>query len=273
MVRAILIIACLLSFSACTKLSTPQPVTIREKISVVGIDTFEIEIIAGRVIILNGNGSEIEVVGSSSQPKQIVIAQKDGILKLSSLSKDEADLLTIYLPIGFSFEFYTFKASVEVQGVFDTASIRSTAGEVWMQDFDGKGVIWAGRGTVRVEEGEGSIAVISEHGDQFVDDFKGKVLMTSIMGNLEYSGWMDDDNDVELEVDHGFVRVDLPSSAGLQIIVTSTSGYVTCVGKGLVQTISGCEGGVGSGTGKLRVRTVSGNVDLWVMDLVESKDE
>jgi DUF4097 and DUF4098 domain-containing protein YvlB len=272
-VSILVIFAYSLLLSACTPLSKTELIPIQKEISFDAFDSVEIDVFTGTVTLLNGNANEVILEGVSAQPESIVINQKDGVLEITSTSEDKNDSLLIYLPASSSFELFTFSAALDIQGSFGTANIRSSSGEVSVHDFEGDGIIWAGRGSVHINGGEGSIVIISEHGNQLVERFKGNVRLTSIMGNLQYFGTINDENEVELEVDHGSVKVDLPASAQHQVEVTSTSGNVTCVGKDLVQTVSGCEGRMGAGTGTLAVRTVSGNVNLWVTNSVEGEDE
>jgi hypothetical protein len=89
--------------------------------------------------------------------------------------------------------------------------------------------------------------------------------MTTIMGTIKYSGVENAAGIVKLESDHGPVEARMPENAHFDIQVRTTSGYVTCLGTGLAQTVAGCEGVIGDGTGELDIRTVSGRVDLKVI--------
>jgi hypothetical protein len=118
---------------------------------------------------------------------------------------------------------------------------------------------------VAVLHGGGELVVIGEHGVLSVDEFDGNLLMTTIMGTINYLAAAGAHGTVSLESDHGPVEVLLPESANLDIWVNTTSGYVTCLGPKLDQTVDGCVGVIGQGMGELVVRTVSGRVDLKVL--------
>lgn len=271
--RFLWIFAVTLILSACTQIFRSEHYQIQEEISIAGLDSVSVDIDTGQVIVLNGPDGGVKLVGSSIKTEPLVVERNEGILEISSRSGDVVDTLTVFLPIGVSFKISTFSASLEIQGSYENIEVRSTAGEVWVHNFDGDAVIWAGRGDVQVQGGKGSLVIISEHGDQYVEAFTGKVSMTSIMGDLHYSAIENDENEINIEVDHGSVTVNLPSSVGQRVNITSTSGNVNCVGGELANTVSGCEGILGSGVGNLEVRTVSGDVDLWVINSVEREDD
>ena len=91
--------------------------------------------------------------------------------------------------------------------------------------------------------------------------------MSTIMGTLVYEGEAGTAGEVKLETDHGPVEVYLPADASMDVEVRTTSGDVACMAGELRQTYDGCEGSLGGGAGSLTVRTVSGRVDIRMIEV------
>jgi len=232
-----------------------------EKVSMVAIKQE-----VGTLSVRNSDNFSIEINGSITEKNNLSVEQ--GSNKITIIIEDGSarDELVVAVPDGISIEIATFKADVDIHGIFSEIRVDSTAGSIALNSTADKVQIKAGRGEIELTGESNNAVLIGEHGVISVRDFQGNVSMTSIMGTLEYYGIENDQNQVVLEVDHGPVKIFLPESANQAILVSTTSGYVTCMGDGLMQTVDGCRGQIGSGAGELKIRTVSGRVDLQVLD-------
>jgi len=219
----------------------------------------------GSLIVEGVEGSDLSYSASLAYPDSLQLTQQGEELLLALEKGSMHDEIIFHLPAEIEFSVDTFQADVEIRGPVDQLDVRSSAGTITLNGFDGQGSFWAGRGDIVVNSGSGDLVLIGEHGILSVDNFDGVLSMSTIMGTLEYYGLENDMNTVALEVDHGPVRVVLPESANQSVSVTTTSGLVTCNGPGLSQTVDGCQGQLGLGSGKLIIRTVSGRVDLRVV--------
>jgi len=177
----------------------------------------------------------------------------------------KSDIVRINLPADLTLEIQAFDVDLELVSVEGNLTIRDTAGDIILEDFQGEARLWAGRGDITVRGGSGRLIVIGEHGNLRVEDFSGPATMTTIMGKIEYAGAVGNDGDVLLEVDHGPVKAILPEESDYRIEINSASGEIICQGGNLGRTIAGCAGSTGDGNGTLRIRTVSGRIEFYIL--------
>lgn len=233
--------------------------------AVTEISEIQVELHTGRINVVGGDNQELLLNATLANPSSLIAEQRGSNLFVSLVDPVGDDKLTLQVPAGMALKIDTFTADVSLSNVPGKIEVSSVAGNIEVDTFTGNALLWAGRGDVEVLHGGGELVVIGEHGVLSVDEFDGNLLMTTIMGTINYLAAAGAHGTVFLESDHGPVEVLLPESANLDIWVNTTSGYVTCLGPKLDQTVDGCVGVIGQGMGELVVRTVSGRVDLKVI--------
>jgi len=195
------------------------------------------------------------------------------LLSIALEKAGSQDEIILRVPDGMTLNIQTFQGDVELKNLRGTVQVRSTAGRIDFQSFTGKALLWAGRGDIHVADGQGEIVLFGEHGSLSTEGFEGSLSMTTIMGALNYADPGDAHNFVQLESDHGPVEVFLARNTNSKVAVSTTSGLVTCTGEGFSKTYNGCSGIIGAGEGEITIRTVSGRVDLKVVDLKEGAQD
>jgi DUF4097 and DUF4098 domain-containing protein YvlB len=265
---------CFLTFllGGCTALPPTQNQIFERQYTAEEISEINVDLQAGQINLVGGDSTEIILNASLANLDSIIEEHQDTILNLTFPESEIGDVITFQVPLGVVLNINTFSAGVTVIDFFGQVDISSVAGDVVLDAFTGDALLWAGRGDVDILYGQGDVVVIGEHGTLSVSGFDGDVSMTTIMGTLKFLGAESANGSAFLESDHGPVEVLLPETANFDIQVNTTSGYVTCLGSELSQTVSGCEGIIGEGTESLAVRTVSGRVDLKVISAEPQED-
>lgn len=221
---------------------------------------------SGVISLYPSQDSQISSYAKLANPENLQIKQEATVLTFELEKGNRQDELELYIPDGVSLQINTYSANISADSFSGEISIRSTSGNISLDSFDGQINLWAGRGNISVLNGTGDLVLFGEHGNLSVEDFNGSVSMTTIMGTINYTATNVDKPSVHLESDHGAVKVLLTSQIGSKIEVVTTSGFITCTGAGLSQTVDGCIGTIGNGDGEISVRTVSGKVDLSVIE-------
>lgn len=224
---------------------------------------------SGTISIYPSQDPQISSYAKLANPENLQIKQKTSVLTFELEKGDRQDELELYIPDGVSLQINTYSADISANGLAGEISIRSTSGNITLDSFDGQINLWAGRGNISVLNGTGELVLFGEHGNLSVEDFNGSVSMTTIMGTINYTATNVDKPSTHLESDHGAVKVLLTDQIGAKIEVVTTSGFITCSGVGLSQTVDGCTGTIGNGDGEISIRTVSGKVDLSIIEFRE----
>jgi hypothetical protein len=126
----------------------------------------------------------------------------------------------------------------------------------------GLAVLRVNRGDVIIESSKGEFHLPGNYGLLSLTDVSGIIEASTIMGTIRYQGRVGAADQVKLETDHGPVEAWLNPDSDVTVMVGTTTGVVDCVIPGLSPDGAGCTGQMGTGEGRLQVRTVSGKVDL-----------
>jgi hypothetical protein len=180
----------------------------------------------------------------------------------ASNPRNEAIVLELTVPDGADLSIDTDQADVNLSDAAGSIRVNSVAGNVVAQTLEGDFYLRSGRGDVQAADITGRLSVVSEHGTVTIMNASGTISSNNIMGPIHFTGMPGRGDDVHFETDHGAVMVDLGSQAGLELSARSTSGLVTCRLPQLPQTVWGCAGTLGDGSGRLTIRTVSGPVTI-----------
>lgn len=234
-----------------------------------GSESIYVEIDAGTLEVSSNSEGELRVSGMLADPASLVISRSDSGIEIFHSQSQASDLVQIQVPNGSILQIKTFSADTSIENFSGDLTLNSSAGQNSITTFSGSATVWAGRGEISVTDSRGEISLISEHGAVNVERFSGELSMSTIMGSLTYSGTENDKNVVRLEADHGPVKVFLPSSANASLTASSTSGEVVCIGAGIAHTVDGCQVNPGTGAGMVRIRTVSGRIEVRIVEVQE----
>ena len=171
-------------------------------------------------------------------------------------------LVNILLPPKLKVRVETEAASIQAQGFQGALEITSTSGNITLEQMTGQLTLHSNRGNITVRESAGIVSIVGNYGALSAQDVRGDVGISTIMGNIVFSGSIAGDDTVRLETDHGSVSVNLSADSDVTLQVRSTSGEVACLLQGLASSTRTCEGQIASGNGRLSIRTVSGAVTL-----------
>ncbi len=266
MARSTLVFTLLIALvlAGCASCSAALPTASEQRFPAQDLQTISIELKAGDLSLFPAAGQEVVISASMSDPAALAAAQTNSLLTLALPASQAGDALTVQVPAGIDLTIQTFSADIHISGLGGNLEVRSTAGDITLEDFSGQALVWAGRGAVSLQGGAGAAAIIGEHGALSVSEFAGDVSMTTIMGSITYHAPQNAQGIVSLEADHGSIQAALPDSADLAIQASTTSGNVICLGAALSDTVDGCQGALGNGTGQLTIRTVSGKIQLQI---------
>jgi DUF4097 and DUF4098 domain-containing protein YvlB len=249
----------------CNSLQSGKYHPVERKYSAAGISEIQVEMQAGQLSVVGEDFQELVLSASLAKPDLFTEAKQGSMLMISLTESGNGDEVTLRIPEGVILKIDTFSADVHLTDYNGQIEISSVAGNIVLDSIVGEAWLWAGRGDVDVQNGQGDQTIIGEHGVLSVSGFDGNVSMSTIMGKLEYTAAEGVSGFTSLESDHGPVEVLMSESANFNIFVNTTSGFVTCLGADIAQTVSGCERVIGDATGILEIRTVSGRIDLKVV--------
>lgn len=170
--------------------------------------------------------------------------------------------LTVSVPNNVALTIETDSAFIAVREYTGELDAASVSGNIFVEGAHGDLTLRSNRGNVEVQNSAGEISVVGNYGQLTLENVQGDIGVSTIMGNVVFSGSILMDDNVRLETDHGAVSVHLSADSTLGIQVRSTSGDVACMLSSITSTTRTCDGQMNSGGGSLSVRTVSGAVTL-----------
>jgi DUF4097 and DUF4098 domain-containing protein YvlB len=266
-VRVLLVLSLLFlsTIGGCRNFQAIEQKSFESRYNITNISEIQVELHAGRINVVGGDSQELILNASIADPDSFIEKQQGSRLFVSLVDSEGDDELSLLVPTGIVVKVETFSADISLVDFTGEIALSSAAGNIRLDLFSGDAQLRAGRGNVDLRNGDGDVVIIGEHGILSASGFDGNLSMSTIMGTLKYLAAEGAHGSTALESDHGPIEVLLPESSHLDIRVNTTSGYVTCLGSDLIQTVDGCVGRVGEGTGELVVRTVSGRVDLKVL--------
>lgn len=228
-----------------------------------------IQVDHGEVTVLESEGDYVEVGGQvvpadkleyqfGSTDKQVtlkILAQR------GNLSNPPLQVV-VHVPKQLQVKVETDNASVFVRDYQGDLEVASISGNIRIERMAGEMTLRSNRGNITVRESSGSISVVGNYGALTIQDVNGEIGVSTIMGNVVFTGLVQAGDIVRLETDHGSVSVNLSRDSTLGIQVRSTSGDVACMLPRITTTTRTCDGEIRSGGGMLSIRTVSGAVTL-----------
>lgn len=231
--------------------------------------SISIQVDDGNITLLSSQDDQLRIEGEVLFEKDLEYSidssEKEIQIKLISHHTNSRDVplrVTIHLPSQVDVKVETDHASVTARGIQGNIEVASTSGNITFEQMVGKLTLRSNRGTITVRESSGEISVVGNYGALTLQDIRGEAGASTIMGNIAFSGSIQDDDQIRLEADHGSITVHLAGNSTLGIQIRSTSGDVACMLAGVTSTARTCDGEIGSGRGSLSVRTVSGSIIL-----------
>lgn len=223
----------------------------------------------GVVTVRGGEDRQARVEGQTLSPDQTeytVTTVNDQIQIIVNYTGKQYSNPSVYLevnvPNNVTLTIETDSASIDVRNYTGGLEAASISGNILVEDVHGDITLRSNRGDVTVQDSAGGISVVGNYGLLTFENVQGDIGVSTIMGNVVFSGSILMDDDVRLETDHGAVSVHLSADSALDIQVRSTSGDVACMLPGIISSARTCEGEINSGGGTLSIRTVSGAVTL-----------
>jgi hypothetical protein len=237
-----------------------------------------VRVVAGSVnVVGTDEGAKLEVTEIEGPPLavtlsggELVVTYEDmswrGILSWV-MSWRRRTTISLAVPWDCSVQLGVVTASAVVSGVHGRAAVKSVSGEVTLEGLtDG----------VEAETISGDLATKALAGDlrfstvsgalTVVDGSSTSLTSNSVSGDVTLDVDIARGGDVGITSVSGDVRVRLPHDTGVRVDIASTTGNLDSAFDGLSYERSPgnrkLEGVLGSGAGKLRVQTVSGDIAL-----------
>ena len=225
--------------------------------------TVVVEIESGALLLTNGEASQVKLSSEQAISQAAQISASPSLDSLYILISDQgAAPITLHVPPAATVQIKTFDAELNVVDFEGTLRIDSTAGDSHLQDCRGSIVVVADRGDASFKSCQGELTLFGNYGYLSLEKVSGSISAATIMGTIHYAGRVAASDQVHLETDHGPVEIWLDTASDAKVDVTTTSGVVDCVLPGLTPAGAGCAGVLGENGGILKVRSVSGDVDL-----------
>ncbi|MGZ6347605.1 MAG: DUF4097 family beta strand repeat-containing protein [Anaerolineales bacterium] len=231
-----------------------------------------IDVNSGTLNITQGENGHVKISGTISNSQVVdykTTLEADGLhlvakYRGNSFFQPEVPPIRINLsvPTRILIKVSTFDANVDIQDYSGEVNITSVAGDVLVKNVSGLLTLMSNRGNVIVEKSSGELHILGNYGLLSLLDPRGTISASTIMGTIKFNGKIGTGDDLNFETDHGPVEIQLAQDSDAIVQVDTTSGVVTCSIPGIFYKGQRCAGTLHGGQGKLKVRTVSGNVSL-----------
>jgi len=230
-----------------------------------------LQIDSGEINISPAEGAALEIGSVLASPDRwdFRVVQQDNEVRVIAL--DQADWrnsaknqiqFTIRVPQGRRLKIETYDAIINLTGYAGEVDISAVAGQINANRLTGMASLKSDRGEISLSESSGELFVLGNYGLLSLENVRGRVGASSIMGTIRFTGRIDTGDEIRLETDHSSIEIRLRSNSNLGLQIRSTSGNLACMLPGLLTASRSCDGVVGAGGGQLWVRTVSGDVTL-----------
>ncbi|TET85611.1 MAG: hypothetical protein E3J37_01490 [Anaerolineales bacterium] len=219
--------------------------------------------------LIGHNGPDLSFAGSGSEPNvKITLVTLEGEPSTQlQLGRTTATgpvdvVLQLRIPNGTQIELFLKKGAVYGHDIEGQLDIQTISASIRIENFSGNLRAESRRGMVQVSDSQGEIHTLAEADDIILSNLSGNITGANIMGNINLSGMITDGDSAHLETDHGAVNINLDPGSEAHIRITSAGGRIVCTLPGMSGMFASCEGMLGSGTGILNIRTVSGAIRI-----------
>ena len=261
----------------------------------------EVSNVAGQITVETWDKNELHLTGSLSEQVEKLEITGDASrlkidVKLPRRSRNVDDtILHLKVPAGIALEAEGVSADVTVRGIKGDVEAASVSGDVELvvgsknieaQSVSGDVTIDAPSAIVtRVESVSGDVTVRGVKGEVRGETVSGdievmahtanRIELQSVSGSLELDGELAADADVEGKTMSGDIRLTLPRLPEASIELQTYSGEVEG-GDALTQAGGGSREEKeywrkGSGSGRVRLHSFSGDIDLRIRDVSEKR--
>jgi lia operon protein LiaG len=257
----------------------------KESVSATGVERIEVQAVSSDLVVVEGAGGLLEArltgtAGTDREealPRLEVRREADRILvrvehRPTLFFAPGAKLvLRVLLPQGYSqgLALSTVSGGIEVaDGVWSALELKTTSGEMQV------GAVKADSVAARSVSGDllaasieaGSLMLGSTSGELRIAALSGDLQAKTVSGRIDLS-WSRLDNAVSIESTSGDIRLRLPAESSFRLEARSTSGRVRCAFPIVLSGGSPPDrqmliGEVGSGSHPVRIRTVSGDIEI-----------
>lgn len=186
---------------------------------------------------------------------------------LSHQTHGRSCAVSLAVPWDCAIDIGVLSAHATVSGVHGDVTVRSVAGGITLLGLTGAVEAATVAGTVEAESLAGDFQVTTVSGDlTLVEGTGGRVRAHSVSGAMVMDLDAFGRNDVDLSTVSGALTVRLPHDGDMDVDVRSSGGTVGSAFEGLTARTgfgsSRLVGTLGGGTGRLRIKSVSGDVAL-----------
>jgi hypothetical protein len=268
----ILFLFILALLSACNPRLLSDVVIQRKSISITDKQVLIIQVNSGEINILKGGGSFLEISGTTNLQDESVYQVEQNENEVRIIAENKPRLFsfsgqpnlkfTIQVPPKHKIKIITFDARVNLYNYAGDLDVSAVSGTISARNFSGTASLKSNRGDITVSDSNGELYILGNYGVLSLENLKGIVNSSTIMGTIKFTGLINSGDGVHLETDHGPVEVLLLPGSNQAVQIRSTSGNATCRLPDLSVSPRNCDGIIGNGSGRLSVRTVSGDVTL-----------
>jgi len=240
------------------------------------VDMVRVRLVAGHVDVMGTDGPvRLEVHSVEGRPLDVRLESGEltvaydeltwqGLLSWLHADRRSARI-SLAVPRRCPVELGVVSASAVVSGIAGPTSVRSVSGEVTLDGLAEAIDAQTVSGDLETRRLAGELRFQTVSGDLTVaEGISGALRAKTVSGNLTVDLDLAPDGELRLDSVSGDVTVRLPADAGLEVDVKSTSGDLGSAFAGLHHERRpgrvSLEGTVGDGRGRLRTRTVSGDV-------------
>jgi DUF4097 and DUF4098 domain-containing protein YvlB len=231
------------------------------------IQSIHVDIDSGTLNIRQNESSSIRFSGMAPVGQVPIPIQDDDHGNLSISILPESSMESIYvleIPAGKKIFIQSNQADINLAAYQGKIDIDSISGSITAKELSGFVTLRSGRGNITLKDSTGEMHILGEHGLLNINNLHGVLTSSTIMGTIQYFGSPSEGDQINLEVDHGPISVKLGNSSSLQYAVQSASGEVNCLIPRTELLPRGCQGTYGQGGAELKIRSVSGKINLTV---------
>ena len=189
-----------------------------------------------------------------------VLAEIDQGWFISNVGVD----ITITTPVNTDVELETSNGAIELNGIEGTGTLRTSNGEIVLEnvkgDFEGR----TSNGKIEVDTLEGTAFLMTSNGGLDLQEVIGEVDAETSNGGISYSGDMIPGGDNRLITSNGNVDVELMGTPGIKLDASTNNGDVTSELPITATTTSDDHlvGTIGDGEADLYIESSNGDVTI-----------
>ncbi|HKG20436.1 MAG TPA: DUF4097 family beta strand repeat-containing protein, partial [Blastocatellia bacterium] len=209
--------------------SDVEAANIDGNLSITGAKGAKVSNVSGSVVINASNGAvELRSIAGETKvdaPFSEITAhglESDAELKTEhgSITIDEAIGVSLKAPY----------SQVRAEDVTGDLHISSSHGDLTLRRIRGELVVEAERAQVEAEELEGPASILTSHGDVKIKNFHDSLRVQTSYRDVILLSSEEPSGDIEVENNHGEIRLLMPQSSHFQLDASSRSGLVKSVG-------------------------------------------